>query len=488
LGDGKITHIFSWKEGLTLKGTKQNTKKTLTVTQEVAENCEVILTVEVAAKREQRILEKSARRIAKAVKIAGFRPNKVPYSIVVNRIGEEAIQEEAIEELTTTVYQEAIKEIDIKPYAAASLEDIEWSPLVMKVKVPVDPIVELVDYQDVRVEVDEVSVTDEEIQAELESLREHYITFKPVDRPAQAGDIVSVTQTEKIGDAEAGEPEDRDIELEEKDAESPNFVAQLLEKSVGDTVVFSHTFGETDETADDEAQTIEYTLTVNAIKAKEDLPFDDDFAAQVGDYDNFDELKAKLTDDLLAKKKQEQDSKLTDAALESVIEKATIQWPSALEKYELDRAVNNQRSQLSRYGLDLETFLKSQQKSMEDFREEQREIVIENIKTTLVLGKIIELEKLIVQDEEILNEVERAIAMSGGSEEAANAFRSPSGMTAVANNLLTEKALRRLLVIAKDEVVAEAQPEASIEEEAEEEADTADIKSTEAEDVEATEE
>ncbi len=443
------------------------------VTKETTDKCEVILTVEIDDKQKQKLLQKAARRIAKAVHIPGFRPGKAPYNLIVSRFGEEAIQEEATEDLTTKVYQDAIKEAGVEPYGPAALEDISWEPLVLKIRVPTEPVVELGNYRDVRVEVEPVEVTDEEIQQELERLRERFVTISPVERPAQMGDVVSVSAVET--DTESGEEIDRwerEIGLDEKteDDGTPNFRPLLVDKKAGDTVELTHSYP--DDFFDDKlaGKTVNIVVTVQEVKEREDIPLDDDFAAMVGDYESLDDLKTKLREDMLRQKKLQQESKLTDEALEKIIEEATIKWPQSLEEQELNDAVQREGSSLQQYGIDFETLLKIQKKTFEEFREDLRERVQKNLQTALALGKIVELENISVDNDDIRRESERMTAASQNPEEMANMVYSESGQRVIANNLLTEKALRRVLEIAKGE------------------ADTAEETTTEAESADETDE
>jgi len=354
----------------------------LKVTKETTDKCEVILTVEIDEKQKQKILQKAARRIAKAVNVPGFRPGKAPYNIIVSRFGEEAIQEEAVDDLTTKVYQDAIKEAEVSPYGPASLEDISWEPLVMKIRVPTEPVVELGNYRDVRVEAEPVEVTDEDVQQELERLRERFATVSPVEREAKIGDLVSVSVKET--DPESGEEVDsweREIEVVEKTDEDgvPDFAAQVLGKKAGDVVEFSHTYPE--DFFDDQlaGKTVNIVLTMQEVKEREDIPLDDDFASLVGDYESLEDLKTKLREDLLRQKELAQESKLTDEALEKIIAGATIKWPSTLEEQELDDAVQREGAALQQYGIDFETLLKIQNKTAEEFRNDLRPRVQDNL-------------------------------------------------------------------------------------------------------------
>lgn len=437
------------------------------VTKETTDKCEVILTVEIDEKQKQKILQKAARRIAKAVNVPGFRPGKAPYNIIVSRFGEEAIQEEAVDDLTTKVYQDAIKEAEVSPYGPASLEDISWEPLVMKIRVPTEPVVELGNYRDVRVEAEPVEVTDEDVQQELERLRERFATVSPVEREAKIGDLVSVSVKET--DPESGEEVDsweREIEVVEKTDEDgvPDFAAQVLGKKAGDVVEFSHTYPE--DFFDDQlaGKTVNIVLTMQEVKEREDIPLDDDFASLVGDYESLEDLKTKLREDLLRQKELAQESKLTDEALEKIIAGATIKWPSTLEEQELDDAVQREGAALQQYGIDFETLLKIQNKTAEEFRNDLRPRVQDNLRSALALGKIVELENISVDNDELMREAEHMTATSQNPEQMADVVYSENGQRVIANNLLTEKALRRVLAIAKGEADQPDAEESAVEE------------------------
>lgn len=451
------------------------------VTKETTDKCEVILTVEIDDKQKQKLLQKAARRIAKAVKIPGFRPGKAPYNIIVSRFGEDAIQEEAIEDLTSGVYQDAIKEADVTPYGPAALEDISWEPLVMKIRVPTEPEIDLGDYRSVRVESEPVEVTEEDVQAEIDRLRDRFATLTPVERPAEMGDVVSVSAVET--DSETGDEVDkweREITLTEKteDDGTPDFTSQLLGKKAEDVVEFTHTYPT--EFFDDElaGKNIKIAMTVKEVKEREDVPLDDDFAAMVGDYESLADLTAKIREDLQRQKELEQESKLTDEALEKIIAGATIKWPQVLEEQELDDTVQREGAALQQYGIDFETLLRLQQKTAEEFREDLRERVQNNLRSALALGKIVELENIKVDTEDVIREAGHMAAISENPEQMADVVYSEQGQRVIANNLLTEKALRRILAIAKGEAEAE---------ETEEETDASETPQADAEPAETSE-
>jgi len=440
----------------------------LKVTTETPKDCEVLLTVEIDDRQKDKVLQKAARRIAKQVRIPGFRPGKAPYNLMVNRFGLEAIQDEAMEELTSAVFQNALKEADVTPYAMASMESIEWEPLVMKIKVPTEPVVELGNYRDLRVEFEKPEVTPEELDHELEHLKDSYATFVPMERPAEVGDLVSVTIDEK--DAESGEvlSTDQSIEITLREAaemdDEPDWATHLAGLSADDEAVFTHTFADDYPNAQYAGKTVEISASVETVKTKEEVELNDEFASLVGDFDTLDDLKAQIEEDMVARTQNEIDMDLIGTVLEQVVDGAkTIKWPAIMEEEEIYSSIDYQRKQS---GLDMDSFLKTQGKTLEELQEEKRETVQKSLKTALVLSKVVELEGLQVDGTEIRQQAEWMVMLSGGSEEAAEAFASPDGLRMLANNILSDKARARLLAIAKGELEEEEEA-ADAEDEAE---------------------
>ncbi|MFQ5577128.1 MAG: trigger factor [Anaerolineae bacterium] len=426
------------------------------VSTETLENCEVLMTVEIDEAQKEKLLQKAARRLSKQVKIPGFRPGKAPYKHILNRFGIEELQKEALQELTEGVFRDAIKEADITPFATASLDSIEWDPLVMKVKIPTEPVVELGAYRDITLPAKEVVVTEAEIAAQLERLRNQYITYEPVDRPAQTGDLVSVTISEQEADNGRLLNEDRqtDVMVEDPNPDSagPDLPGALIGLAAGDTTTLAHTYP---DDYDDEiyaGKTVETTLTVDTVKTKEEIELDDELAVLVGDFDTLDELKEKIKRDLTTHKQKLADDELVEDMLTRVVETTvTLKWPKVLEEEELDHALQDQRGQLAKSGYDMDIYLRSLQKTEAEYREEQRGAVQKRLERSLVLDEIAEVENLTVANAEINRQADMMIMLAGGGREATRVFKSPASFRMLADSLLHDKARQRLLAIAKGE-------------------------------------
>ncbi len=444
----------------------------LKVTTDSMENCEVLMTVEVDEPQTDKLLKAAAQRISKQVKIPGFRPGKAPYRMVVRRVGEEAVQNEVLEDLSQSVFKQALEQAELEPYAPASMEDVTWDPLVMKVRVPVAPIIELGDYQAMRMEVEPVEVSEAEVDEALRSLQEEYAVWNPVERPAQLGDMVTMAVKEQVGEDVLGEQENVEYELTEKagDDSGPDLTTPLTGLSAGDEKEFSVAYPESFGDSRYAGKEVAVSVKVHSVKEKELYPLDDDFAQTVGDFDTLQGLKEKLVEDIRQQKGREADNDLAQEALKQLLENAErIEWPKVLEEEEIDQMLDEQDRRLQQSGLSLDTYLTIKKQTREQLREEFRPAAQERLRQSLALSKLVELENLSVAGHEVSGQIDRLSLMAGDrGSELRQALTTPDNVRYIINDLLTSKALEQLVQIVKGE--AETKAEVEVEKEAEAEA------------------
>ncbi len=436
------------------------------VTTEELERCEVLMTIEVEPAKEQDMLKKAAKRIAREVQIPGFRRGKAPFNTVVRRFGLEAVQQEALESAAEKLINDGLKEADLRPVAQISLDSIDWNPLTIKVKVPGPPQVELGDYRDLRLEFEPVGVTAEEVEAELEKLREQSAIWVPVERPTQPNDLVDMVVVEKDGEEILADHESVEYELtlpdedegdmddEEMDSGEPDLTTPLLGLSAGEEKTFSVEYPEDYDDERYAGKEITFEVKINSVKEKELDPLDDDFAQSIGEFDTLDALKERIESNLKARREVERDQKLGEEMLDRIIEGAEkIEWPVAFEDDMIDAEVERLTDQLRQSNLKLENYLQIEGKTEEAFREDIRQSSIQNIERSLVLGELAALEKLTVNQSEILERAKSiADTFGGGSEQIwQSILASEASQGRLSNELLVQKAIMRLAAIAKGE-------------------------------------
>lgn len=426
------------------------------VTTEALERCETLLTVEIDSKQEEKLLQKAAKKIARQVRIPGFRPGKAPYNVVVRRFGLETIQQEVLEDSADKLVQDALAETSITPFAQISLDAVDWDPLTLKIKVPTEPQVELSNYRDIRLEFEPVEVTDEDVQKHLEQTQQQNALWSPVERPAQLGDMIDMAVVEKDGDTVLSEREDVEYEMEDPAGHEghnhPDLTTPLLDLSAGEERTFTVTYPEEFDNEDYAGKEIVFEVKANSVKAKEVDPIDDEFAKAFSDFETLEEFKADIRENLLKERARQQAQQLGNDTIDKILEDSTVQWPQALEDESVERELHQFEREMSRYGLNMDTYFQVGQTTKEAFTEEVRGRVIKQIQRSLVLGKVAELEKLKVGESEILERAKLIADLSRGGEQMwRNILASQAQQAMIADELLADKALNRLAAIAKGE-------------------------------------
>ena len=379
------------------------------------ENCQMALTIEVDEKRAKRALRSVARRISRQAKIPGFRPGKAPYNVVARYFGKEALSKEVLDELGDAVYKEALEEAGFEPFGQAQLTDYETNPLVLKMIVPLAPVVELGDYRQMRLEPEEAAAREEEINEVLRRIQEQNAFWEPVKRPAQWGDLAIVDIEGTVKGETVVENEGRELSLK---ADSPQPLPGFNEKILGMTVneqrEFTLTYPEEFENDYLAGQPAHFTVHLHDLKEKVAPVIDDDLARTVGSYETLEDLKAELRRELQAKAEQE----FPNRALAALVEGAKIEFPPIMLEKGIDDWLEEFDRTLKQQSLNLENYLVMRKLTEEEFRTEVSLQVEERLKRSLALGKLAELEGLDIESDGVASEAqERLVAIARGELE-----------------------------------------------------------------------
>ena len=425
------------------------------VTAERLENCQVELTIEVDEERVEQELRRVAQRVSKRRRIPGFRPGKVPYDVVLRYFGKNTLYQEVFEDLGQAVFKEALEKEAIEPFAQAELVDVQFEPMVLKMVVPVAPIVELGDYRQLRLTPPKVIVSDEEVETALESIQAQHGQWQPVERPAQLDDQVIVDIESTVEGEVVLRNQERTLLLKaESPYPLPGFNEQIVGMAIGEEREFDLTYPETSANEKLAGKESHFTVHLHDLKELVLPELDDDLAKTVGDFETFDDLKAKVRESLQAEAEQEAESRFASEVLTATVERARIEFPPVLLERELDSLLEEQDGVLrQREGLTLDNWLEINKKSKEEYRDELRPRAAERLKRGLALGKVVELEGITVEEEEVGTQIERmSLAFGEQADKARDVFSSPDNMRSIASDLLTNKALQRVVAIARGEV------------------------------------
>ena len=425
---------------------------TLTIHTEEDSERQLKVTVEVPENQVQAQMRRTARDLARQVNIPGFRKGKVPYNILVQRVGEEALRADAVEEMLESVFVEALEEIEESPYRQPSIDDIEMKPLVLKITIPLEPIVKLGDYRAIRREIQPVEVTDEALEEALERVRSQHEILEPVDRPAEIGDLITVSGEGKI-DEEDGEviwhEHETDLVLNpEKLFPSLRFVENLVGMSAGETKEFIFTFPEDYDDEELAGRNASFEVSVERVQSRELPEITDEMAQEEGEYETVEELREGLKKDLYEQSERQAKSDLLDDVVNEMMSEAEINYPPALVEAELDDTLANFKEQVTRSGWQWDDYIKLQSHTEESLRDEWREDAIERVRRGLILRQFVEEEKLSVSSSEIDSAVDKRLGRFGENEELHDQLRSfftqGQGLDMMTNEILMDKVQERV--------------------------------------------
>ena len=414
-----------------------------------------------AAEVEKRVAQ-AAKALGRNLRVPGFRTGKVPPPVIIQRVGRDAVLDEAVRESIAGWYSAAIDGAKVVPVGEPDLNLAELpgegEPLRFSIEIGVRPEAKLGDYQGLEVGRREPNVGDEAIQAEIEALRERSAKLETTDRAAASGDFVVMDFLGTL-DGEpfpGGEGRDQMVELGSGRL-VPGFEDQLEGASAGDErtvkIAFPDDYG-ADELAGREA---EFAVTVKEVKAK-DLPeLDDDLAAEAG-FDTLDELREDIRERLSETQTTQIDAEFREAALDSAVAAATIDLPDALIDARARELWDQMAHTLSHQGIPKETYLQIAGKSEDEMIADNRESAGRDLRREAVLAAVVEAEGIEATDEELLESLERpAAADSTSPKKLLERLRSSGRIDSLREELAQRKAIDRIADAAKPISVEQAQ-------------------------------
>jgi trigger factor len=437
----------------------------LNITTESLENRQLRLIIEMDEEETQEAMQRAARRISKQVNIPGFRKGKAPYNLILQRFGEDTVRKEAAEALIEKVYDEALKKEKVEPYASASLEELELDPITFTFTVPLSPTVDLGDYRDYRLKYKQPKVSKKQVQEALEDLRLQNAILELVERPVEIGDGAAVGLLATVDGEELLKGDQIHVMVENDSSyPAPGFSEAIMGMAAGDERTFTLTLPDDFPREDLRGREADFSVKMVEVYDQTIPELDDDLARTVGNFDSLKELEKQVKEQLLQAAQQKADQDYAAQVLEDLIEQAQIAYPPIMLERELDDAVKEVEQMVKRDAkLSLEDYLRLQDKTMEELREELEPSAETRLKQALLMREVAQLEELDVDEGEIRSQIEAMSARWGvRSEEVRASLNSDAGQRAVRSRLLADKAVQRLVAIAKGE--ADQQSEAEEEE------------------------
>ncbi|HLS26670.1 MAG TPA: trigger factor [Beutenbergiaceae bacterium] len=299
----------------------------------------VKLTVEVPLSELQPSMDRAYKAVADQVNIPGFRRGKVPPRIIDQRVGKAVVVEQAVNEALPELYREAVVGEDLKPIGQPSVEVTalpglggDSDDLVFTAEVEVRPEITLPDLSEITLTVDDVEVTDEDVEEELNKLRERYATLVGVERPAQDGDYVTLDLTATIDGEEVDTVSGVSYQIG-----SGNMLEGLDEALTGLSAEETTTFTSALVGGERAGEEAEITVTANVIKEQELPEVDDDFAQMASEHDTVEELRESLRTQAVENKRNQQAIQARDKLIEHLQEATDFPTPTGAVEEEVTR-------------------------------------------------------------------------------------------------------------------------------------------------------
>jgi len=443
---------------------------TVTIRKEEDDKRQLLLTVEVSEDQVQQAMRDKARQLSRELRIAGFRRGKVPYQVILQRVGAETVRAEAIDDMVQDVFEQAVTEAEVEPYGRPLLEEMAIEPLVLSFLIPLEPVVALGNYRALRKETPVVEISDEAVQEALEQVQTNHQNIEPVDRPIEVGDVVTIKGKGTLAPAAVAEGDEEDASVavqsspetlfdeesidllmdSEKLFAGTPFVENLIGKSAGEETFFSFVFPAEFEEEELAGREGTFEVTVLSVKSRELPAIDDELAKLEGDYETVDELRADLLQRLQREAEDQAKEDLLEEAITDLLEDAHLSYPPAAVEMEIDDTMETFKSQITRSGWTLEDYFTIQGLTEESLREDFRNDAEDRLRRRLALRQFIFDERLRVSSEDVAALIDQRVARYENEElqqQMRQFFMSGSGFDMISSEVLSEKVHERMVAI-----------------------------------------
>lgn len=370
----------------------------------------VKLTIEATAEEFDAAVEKAYLKNRSKMSIQGFRKGKAPRKMIEKMYGAGIFYEDAANIVIPDAYEKAAEESNLDIVASPEIDVVQieaGKPFIFTATVAVKPEVTLGEYKGIEVEKSELEVTEEEVTAELDKVKEQNSrTINVEDRAAKDGDQ-TVIDFEGFVDGvafEGGKGEDYSLTLGSHSF-IDTFEEQLVGKKIGEEVEVNVTFPEEYQAENLAGKPALFKVTIKEIKEKELPVLDDDFAKDVSEFESLDEYKASVKATILEKKEKEAKTQKEDKVIEKIIENAAMDIPDPMVDTQVRQMADEFAQRIQSQGLSVEQYFKFTGMDSKKFIESLRPQAVKRIESRLVLEAVVNAENITVSEEDFEKEL-----------------------------------------------------------------------------------
>ncbi len=405
------------------------------------------ISVEIPAAEVTRETELQIQRYQKSARLPGFRAGHVPASIIRQRFGD-GLKNDVVEALVPKYFQKEAEKLGLVPISQPRVTDLQihdGEPLRFKASFEVLPEIKVEGYKDLRADHPEIAVTDDEVEQALNNVREQHATFTSVDgRPLAEGDYAQASMDGTPKDASADvavQPVHMDevlIEIGGKNT-MPEFTENLRGASAGDERTFDVIYPADSSDKRLAGKTFVYTVKVQAIKQKNLPELNDEFAKELGEFADLNAVRKQIRDNMEAEKRHSAEHEAKNKLVAELVKRNEFEVPESLVERQIDLRLERGLRALAAQGMKMEDLKKM---DLPRLRAGQRDQAVHDVKSSLLLDRIAEMEKIEADEAAIEQEVQALAAQSKQAPAAVRArLTQDGGLDRLRNRIRSEKTL-----------------------------------------------
>ena len=418
------------------------------ISQDEIQERQTILHVELDDNDIDPFINRAYQRVVQKANIPGFRKGKAPRSVIEQFYGKDYLLNEIIDSMLPEMTFKAIQENELDAVGLPSIDLQGINPIKFDATIPLRPEIQLNSYKDIRVEKEEIEVSEESIDERLEQLRLSIATWEPFESEIEEGNMIT---------AEIKCTLSEEILIEESDAvylineeigrPFPGFSTKLIGLKIDTQSSFDLDINDDFNDPKLAGQTISCEVLIKDVKHRVLPELNDEFAKGIGEgYENLDELKQEIQTGIQTESEQQSNFDFREKIIESVINEANISIPPLLIQNESENIIQQHTQMITQANMALQDYLQSIGKTEEELQNEAQEEAEGRIKRSFLISKIAEEENIEISDEDIELKMQEIFANSDG--EIPNSTQSDEMRNYLFRTLLTDKTIERLEEIA----------------------------------------
>jgi trigger factor len=418
------------------------------------------MVVEVTQEDLKEFEPEALHHLSATLNVPGFRPGKVPESIARRHIDPLKLLEDTANHAIPQLYGRAVKKNNLETIGQPKIEIVKFAPgnpLVFKATVAVLPEFEIPDYKKLSLKHEPAKIDDQQVDRFLRQLQRSRATDVVVQRAAAKGDVVEVDFdiTRNKVPIENGQGRKHPVVIGEG-AFIPGFEDQLLGMEVGKEKTFDLTFPASYAKKDLAGKPATFKVKMLTVKERKLPPLDDAFAKNLGAFKDINDLKAKLNENLKLDAELKEQERFESELLTTLATKTKLEVPDVLLQGELDKMSRELEQSLARQGANLQDYLSSLKKSLEELRKGWVEQATKRVKIGLIIRKIAKLEKVEVSAKELEDELNNTLKQNPGNKEVIKTVKNPAYQDFVKEVVRNRKTIKLLSSLAEGTKPAQA--------------------------------